>query len=123
MIALEEVVGKPKSIQATGGFARSALWRQMLADIFEQDVNIPESVEGTALGAAVLGMYSLGAIQDLSEVKNFVGVTNVHKPNPETYDAYRALVPIYIRLSRQLQTEYKAIADYQRQHESKKAEK
>lgn len=95
----------------------------MLADIFEQDVNIPESVEGTALGAAVLGMYSLGAIQDLSEVKNFVGVTNVHKPNPETYDAYRALVPIYIRLSRQLQTEYKAIADYQRQHESKKAEK
>ncbi|MFC6255160.1 gluconokinase [Secundilactobacillus hailunensis] len=120
LIALEEVVGKPVSIQATGGFARSALWRQMLADIFEQDVTIPESVEGTALGAAVLGMYSLGLIDDLSEVKKFVGVTNVHHPNPDTYEAYRTLVPIYIRLSRQLQTEYKAIADFQRSQDAKK---
>ena len=39
MLALEEVT-EPKKIQATGGFARSKLWRQMLADIFEQDVNI-----------------------------------------------------------------------------------
>ena len=120
MLALEEVVGKPKSIQATGGFARSALWRQMLADIFEQDVTIPESFEGTALGAAVLGMYSLGIIDDLSEVKKFVGVTNVHHPNPETFEAYRTLVPIYIRLSRLLQTEYKNIAEFQRNEEQKK---
>ncbi|KIO96352.1 Gluconokinase [Levilactobacillus brevis] len=116
MLALEEVVGKPSSIQATGGFARSELWRQMLADIFEQDVTIPESPEGTALGAATLGMYALGMIDDLSAVKNFIGVANVHHPNPETYDAYRALVPIYIRLSRQLQSEYKNIAEYQRTH-------
>jgi len=115
-LALEEVVGKPSSIQATGGFARSELWRQMLADIFEQDVTIPESPEGTALGAATLGMYALGMIDDLSAVKNFIGVANVHHPNPETYDAYRALVPIYIRLSRQLQSEYKNIAEYQRTH-------
>jgi len=116
MLALEEVVGKPSSIQATGGFARSALWRQMLADIFEQDVTIPESPEGTALGAATLGMYALGMIDDLSVVKNFIGVANVHHPNPDTYSAYRALVPIYIRLSRQLQSEYKNIAEYQRTH-------
>jgi len=55
-------------------------------------------------------------IDDLSAVKNFIGVSNVHHPNPETYDAYRALVPIYIRLSRQLQSEYKNIAEYQRTH-------
>ncbi|GAK48459.1 gluconokinase [Secundilactobacillus oryzae JCM 18671] len=120
MLALEEVVGKPKSIQATGGFARSALWRQMLADIFEQDVTIPESFEGTALGAAVLGMYSLGLVDDLSDVKKFVGVTNVHHPDESTFHAYRSLVPIYIRLSRLLQTEYKNIADYQRAEEQKR---
>ncbi|MCQ2570200.1 MAG: gluconokinase, partial [Limosilactobacillus sp.] len=43
MLALEEVAGKPKEIMATGGFARSALWRQMLADIFESPVTIPQS--------------------------------------------------------------------------------
>ncbi len=31
----------------------------MLADIFEQDVNIPESFESSALGAVVIGMKSL----------------------------------------------------------------
>lgn len=118
MLALEEVVGEPKSIQATGGFARSELWRQMLADIFEQDVNIPKSFEGTALGAATLGMYSLGMINSLYDVSQFVGVTNTHKPNPKNYKAYRELIPIYIRLSRHLQPEYKNIANYQREHEN-----
>ena len=70
MLMIEGVAGKPKSIQATGGFARSELWRQMLADIFEQDVTIPESFESSCLGAAVLGMYSLGLVDDLSAVKD-----------------------------------------------------
>ncbi|ETO40089.1 Gluconokinase [Fructilactobacillus florum 8D] len=117
-LALEEVVGEPTSIQATGGFARSELWRQMLADIFEHDVNIPESFEGTALGAATLGMYSLGMIDSLYDVHKFVGVTNKHHPNQENYEAYRQLVPIYIRLSRYLQPEYKNIATYQREQEA-----
>lgn len=117
MLALEEVVGRPKSIQASGGFARSALWRQMLTDIFEQDVAIPESFESTALGAATLGMYSLGLIDSLSDVSNFVGTTVVHHPEPKNFNAYRELIPIYIRLSRSLEPEYKHIADYQRRHE------
>ncbi len=65
MLTIEKITGKPKSIRATGGFARSALWRQMLADIFEQEVSIPESFESSCLGAAVLAMYSLGYIDDL----------------------------------------------------------
>lgn len=115
-LALEDVVGKPKSIQATGGFARSALWRQMLADIFDQEVTIPKSFEGTALGAATLGMYSLGMIKSLSEVKNFVGTTRSLKPNPKNAQIYKELIPIYLRLGTKLESEYKAIADFQRRH-------
>ncbi|WP_413627027.1 gluconokinase [Fructilactobacillus vespulae] len=118
MLALQEVVGEPTSIQATGGFARSELWRQMLADVFEQDVNIPKSFEGTALGAATLGMQSLGMIDSLYDVDKFVGVTQNHKPNPENYEAYRELIPIYIRLSRYLKPEYQNIAKFQREHDT-----
>lgn len=117
MLALEEVVGRPTSIQANGGFARSELWRQMLTDIFEHDVAIPESFESTALGAATLGMYSLGLIGSLTDVSNFVGTTVVHHPDPKNFSVYRELMPIYIRLSRSLEPEYKNIADYQRRHE------
>lgn len=89
MLTIEKVAGKPKSIQATGGFARSALWRQMLADIFEQPVTIPESFESSCLGAAVLGMYALGYIDNLAAVKDMIGVTDVHKPNSDNFEVYR----------------------------------
>ena len=116
MLTIEKITGKPKSIQATGGFARSSLWRQMLADIFEQEVTIPESFESSCLGAAVLGMYALGYIDDLSEVKNMIGITNVHKPNEANFEVYRELLPIWIRLSEILEPEYKEIAMFQKKH-------
>lgn len=116
MLMIEELAGKPVAIQATGGFARSELWRQMLADVFEQDVNIPASFESSALGAVVVGMKSLGLIDDLDAVGDMVGTTNTHHPNPETFAAYRELLPIWLRLGRTLSVEYDAIADFQRAH-------
>lgn len=122
MLMIEGVAGKPTAIQATGGFARSALWRQMLADIFEQDVNIPESFESSALGAVVLGMKSLGLVDSLSAVSDMVGVTNVHHPNAANFEVYRDLLPIWIRLTRSLATEYDQIADFQRKHPDPRAQ-
>jgi Sugar (pentulose and hexulose) kinases len=86
---IEKITGVPKSIQATGGFARSKLWKQMLADIFNEKVIVPESFESSCLGAVVLGMYSLDYIDDISEVKKFVGVTDVSSPNRDASMTYR----------------------------------
>lgn len=115
-LALEEVVGKPTAIQATGGFARSALWRQMLADVYEQPVTIPDSFESSALGAAVVAMKALGIINSYDIMDKVIGATKTYQPEPANYAAYRDLMPIYIRLDRQLKSEYEAIADYQRKH-------
>ena len=115
-LALEEVVGDLSAIQATGGFARSPLWRQMAADIFEQQVTVPTAFESGALAATVMAQKALGLIDNLEVIGDMIGEANTYQPNPENYDAYRELTPIFIRLSRQLQTEYKAIADYQRTH-------
>lgn len=116
LLALEEVVGQPKEILATGGFARSQLWRQMLADVFETPVTIPQDFESSCLGAAVIGMKSLGIVDDLSVVKQFIGETSTYDPNPKNFAVYRELVPIYIRLTRQLRPEYENIARFQIEH-------
>ena len=113
MLALQEVIGAPKQIKATGGFARSELWRQMMADIFNQEVVVPETFESSCLGAIVLGMYALGEIEDFSIMKELVGSTHSHQPLSENVDIYQDLTPIYIRISRVLEQEYDAIADYQ----------
>lgn len=113
LLALEELIGKPKLVQATGGFARSELWRQMMADIFNQEVTVPESFESSCLGAAILGMYALGKVDSLNVVADMVGATHTHQPIAENVDAYSELVPIYISLSHVLESEYAAIAAYQ----------
>ena len=113
LLALQELIGEPKRIRATGGFARSALWRQMLADIFNQEVDVPESFESSCLGAVVLGRYALGEIEDLSIVADYVGTTHVHKPIEENVERYKELLPIYINIYRKLENEYQSISAYQ----------
>ena len=107
------MIGIPSKIQATGGFARSELWRQMMADIFNQEVTVPESIESSCLGAIILGMYALGKIEDFSIVAEWVGSTHSHQPIEENVKVYQDLIPIYIRVSRALEGEYDAMASFQ----------
>lgn len=114
LLAMEEQIGQPQKIQATGGFARSPLWRQMMADIFDQKVVIPESIESSCLGAVILGLYALGKIDSFDIVKEMIGDTHVHAPNKDHAVVYKELLPIYIRISRKLEEDYEAIARFQR---------
>lgn len=113
LLALEEVIGIPEKVHATGGFANSSVWRQMLANVFDQEVHIPETVESACLGAAVLGRYAIGDIQNLEEVRNMVNTTEINKPQKEEVEIYEKLMPIYIRLSRLFEEEYDAITEFQ----------
>lgn len=113
MLAMQENTGVPKRIKASGGFARSPLWRQMMADIFNQNVVVPESFESSCLGAVVLGQLAFGDKDAFSRVAGMVGSTHEHVPNAEAAAVYEQLLPIYVRLSRQLESEYSEIAKFQ----------
>ncbi|KKB36973.1 gluconokinase [Bacillus thermotolerans] len=113
LLALEELIGTPKKVQATGGFARSPFWRQLLADVFDQEVLIPESFESSCFGAAVLGLYAMEEIDSLEAVNNMVGAVHAHQPNEEEAAVYKEIIPLYIRLTRLLSEEYASIAALQ----------
>ena len=70
---VEALIGPTRTMKATGGFARSVLWRQMLADVFDREVVVPESLESSCLGAAVLALYALGEVDTLNVVADMVG--------------------------------------------------
>ena len=116
-LALIEVMDKsPNQIKATGGFAKSEVWRQMMADIFDTSVEVPESYESSCLGACVLGLKALGEIDDFEVLNNMVGKTYQHQPIEENVDIYQSLIPIFINLSRKLTEEYNSIAEFQEMH-------
>ncbi|MBB5390708.1 MULTISPECIES: gluconokinase [unclassified Herbaspirillum] len=113
--ALEDLVGPTKRMMATGGFARSALWRQMMADIFNREVMVPESVESSCLGAAVLGAYALGLVDSLEAISGMVGSNHHHAPQAAAVKVYSRLQPIFAAIPAKLEAEYHAIAAFQRE--------
>lgn len=114
-LALTECMDGPVTrIQATGGFARSDVWRQMMSDIFESDVVVPESYESSCLGACILGLYATGKVDSFDVASEMIGSTYKHTPEEEASKEYRQLLPIFINLSRTLGDEYTSIAQYQR---------
>ncbi|MCY9187659.1 gluconokinase [Bacillus mojavensis] len=114
-LALTECMDGPVTrIQATGGFARSEVWRQMMSDIFESEVVVPESYESSCLGACILGLYATGTIDSFDAVSDMVGSMYRHTPIEDSAKEYRTLMPIFINLSRSLENQYTQIANYQR---------
>ena len=113
LLALKELIGEPKN---------SSDRRLCKVGTLETDDggHLPsrricsESFESSCLGAAILGLYSLGEIDTLSVVSEMVGADFHHEPNMESVEKYKDLTPIYIRLSRQLEEEYESIAAYQK---------
>jgi gluconokinase len=115
LLAMEEQIGTPHKILATGGFARSPLWRQMMADIFDQEVVVPESFESSCLGAVVLGLLAIGRADSFDIVFDMIGSTHRHHPVNEHAKVYKQLLPIYISVFRSLESQYEAIAQFQRE--------
>lgn len=113
--AVEALIGPTRTMKATGGFARSGLWRQMMADIFNREVVVPGSFESSCLGAAVLGLYALGRVDSLNVIAGMVGATRRHTPIAKNVEIYSRLLPIYLNIPVKLEQEYRAIAAFQRE--------
>ena len=65
--AHKTLVDRIDEIRLTGGAARSAIWRQIVADNFGRPVRLPASQEGAAMGAAFeRGELGLQALRDIA---------------------------------------------------------
>lgn len=117
--AVTDLVGQPKSVTATGGFAKSAVWKQMLADILDCQVEIPSSYESGCLGAITMAMKSLGMIDNLDAVQKFIGEEESYKPNPSAAAIYKKYQPVFEQLADLLSPAYAKLADLQLISENK----
>lgn len=52
--------GPVTALRATGGVFRSPLWHRILADVLDRPVTVTAAAEGSALGAAALGLVATG---------------------------------------------------------------
>ena len=80
-----------RSSKICGGGAKSRLWKQMLADILNIQLESVASEQGPGLGGAMLAMVACGAYQTVEDAcGRIVRVTGTIRPDPETAARYEA---------------------------------
>jgi len=90
-----------RNIRLGGGGARSALWRQIQADVYGYEVEIVEAEEGAAYGAAILAGVGAETWRTVDDAcKSVVRVKERVRPNAEgvkvmekSYAAFRRVYP------------------------------
>jgi xylulokinase len=97
-------------IRITGGGAKSALWRKILADVLAAELVTVNTVEGAAYGAAVLAATGTGAFSDVaSACEALVEPTGSTLPGPARA-IYKELYPLYCNLYPALRPTFRAMA-------------
>jgi len=87
-----------KAIRVGGGGARSALWRQIQADVYGQAVETVEAEEGAAYGAALLAGVGAGAWSSVDAACD--AVVHVAKRTAVNQDSVRVMAESYAKYRR-----------------------
>ncbi len=83
-------------VRVSGGGAKSQLWRQILADVFNAEIVTMNTAEGAAYGAALLAGVGAGVWPDVpAACEALLTVTGSTQPQPEAVAAYNELYPYY----------------------------
>lgn len=99
-----------KKVRLTGGGAKSKLWRNIIANIFNTDVEIINCEEGPAFGAAILAMTGDKAFKSVEEAaKNLIQVVETISPSAELVELYNERYEIYKKLYPSLKECFKEI--------------
>ena len=107
--SMRDAGNEVREVRATGGFARSALWRQILADALGMAVGFPAGHEGSAFGAALLGMQALRLVESLDVAADLVRIDDVVEPDAEAAEVYAQARPTFASLYDALEPAFGAL--------------
>jgi gluconokinase len=88
-------------IRASGGFAQSSLWLQMLADVCNIKVLVSDAVESAALGAVMLGLEAMN-LEPFAQKKNL----SFYEPNLLNHEVYIKCFNKFERIYHSLKDEW-----------------
>lgn len=94
--ALEQSIGPAHKVFVNGGLARSSVWLQMLADIFNANIYVSESHNGAAWGASWTALVALGYASSFDDIKNYTPMNEPVVPIAENIEKYKAIYEKYI---------------------------
>lgn len=108
---LREMGVSVDEMMACGGGGKSAIWRQMLADLYGCPVKTVHQSEGPALGVAILAGVGCGIYESVEAAcGKLVSADKCSEPNPENEKLYAEYHKLYKKLYIDLKNSYKELA-------------
>jgi xylulokinase len=102
-------------IRAIGGGVKSALWRQILADVIGRPLHRVNAEEGPAYGAALLAGVGTGAYATVGEAcRATLHTTDETRPQPDQAAVYNRYYNVYQGLYPALKTAFGQVAQIAR---------
>jgi len=81
-----------------GGGAKSAVWRQILADVLELPIYLPAlTTEATALGALVAGGVGVGLFSDFTVIDRLISISEAECPQTANHQQYAVLLDLFMK--------------------------
>lgn len=99
-----------KLVHASGGGARSPLWRQMQADIFNTQLVVNNVEETGCVGAAIIAGLCVGGYQNVQKAcEQILTPVSIVEPNQEQVQRYEAFYQVYRGLYDSLKQDFQKL--------------
>jgi xylulokinase len=109
IVELGAAVGE---VRLAGGGARNPTWGQIKADVLGRRVLVPEVLDSSLLGAAIIAAWGVGTFSDLVMAsKSMVRFDVVLEPNSRNHDVYARLFDFYRGLYAQLKSQFARLSE------------
>jgi xylulokinase len=77
-----------RRLRITGGGARSPMWRQILADVLDARIELPETADAS-FGCALVAGLGIGAYTSMADLQTSIRIVASHDPDPANAAVYR----------------------------------
>ncbi|EPE0871105.1 gluconokinase [Enterococcus faecalis] len=111
---LKQLGGPVQEIRATGGFADSPVFRQIMADVLGETLSFTDSTEASALGAVLLGWQGLGQLPNLQAAAQQVLIHETVTPRADQLLVYQELYPVFQETQQVLAQSYQKLAEFRK---------
>lgn len=102
LLHIMESMQKPgiviKKVILVGGGAKSALWKQIFADVTGLPILTPSQKIEAPLGGAFMAALGSGCIKDYTEIKNWVEMESPIEPDKIHHEQYKKYYALYKEL-------------------------
>jgi sugar (pentulose or hexulose) kinase len=107
----EQMVAEFHELRLTGGGSKSALWTQILANIYNKTILVPTVTQETAaLGAALCAGVGVGFWKNFLKVDEISKIRTRTEVQPEHKERYQQLAELYEKTARKLDETFTELA-------------